>query len=172
VSFSKKIFHDREIIIATKHHKEKVIAPLFESHFNSKCIVPKNIDTDMLGTFSGEVERKENILFTLRAKCLLAFDQEKCDLVIASEGSFGTHPSMFFAKANEEWVMLYDKTNNIEIVGKIITTNTNYNKKKITSLSELESFCNKVFFPSHGLILRSSEGVNSSIIKGLTSKRQ
>ena len=44
---------------------------------------------------------------------------------------FGTHPSMFFAKANEEWVMLYDKTNNIEIVGKIITTNTNYNKKKI-----------------------------------------
>lgn len=51
-------FSQRKLVIATKHHKEKVIAPLIEKVLGVECFVGKNFDTDTLGTFTGEVERK------------------------------------------------------------------------------------------------------------------
>jgi hypothetical protein len=41
--------------LATKHEKEKIVAPLFSS-LGISLQVPQ-IDTDVLGTFSGEIER-------------------------------------------------------------------------------------------------------------------
>ncbi|MDF1673730.1 MAG: hypothetical protein P1U41_09500 [Vicingaceae bacterium] len=170
--FEKQIFHNRKLAIATKHQKEKVITPLFEHHFNSKCIVPKSIDTDVLGTFSGEIERKYSPIETLRKKCQMALKESNCDLAIASEGSFGSHPVIFFSKANEELVMLYDKINNIEIIGRKLTTETNYNSKNISTISELHSFSDDVSFPSHGLIIKPSQNSNDNIVKGITSKKE
>jgi hypothetical protein len=94
---AKKYFEGRQLLIATKHNKERVIAPLFEKALGVTCIVPDNFDTDLLGTFSGEVEREQDPLSTARRKCLLAMQQANCDLAIASEGSFGPHPSLFLS---------------------------------------------------------------------------
>ncbi len=88
----KKLFEGRQFVIGTKHHKEKIIAPLFEEAFGLECLIPENFDTDQLGTFTGEVERKGDPITALRNKCLLAMDLSQCDLGIASEGSFGSHP--------------------------------------------------------------------------------
>jgi hypothetical protein len=45
-------------------------------------------DTDLLGTFSGELQRKDDALTTLRNKCIGASIANNCDLIFASEGSF------------------------------------------------------------------------------------
>jgi hypothetical protein len=82
------MFENRTIVIATMHKKESVIAPLLEDNFNLKCIVPSEFNSDSLGTFSGEIERKEDPISTLRQKCLLALKTSNLDLAIASEGSF------------------------------------------------------------------------------------
>jgi len=94
------MFENRKVVIATKHHKEKFIAPLFENELGVKCFVPYDFDTDVLGTFSGEVDRKDTAFETVKKKCLLAMEQTNCDLGIASEGSFGPHPIVFMASAN------------------------------------------------------------------------
>tara|TARA_B110000116_G_C16594769_1_gene472242 strand:+ start:294 stop:461 length:168 start_codon:yes stop_codon:yes gene_type:complete len=52
------MFKGRPLIIATKHEKEKIIAPLLEDNLGGISFVNPDFDTDMLGTFSGEVERK------------------------------------------------------------------------------------------------------------------
>ena len=52
------MFRERNLFIATKHEKEKVIAPILEKELGVKCFVAENFDTDVLGTFTGEVERK------------------------------------------------------------------------------------------------------------------
>lgn len=93
-----KIFSHRSLLIATKHHKEKVIAPLFENALHVSCFVSDEFDTDSLGTFTGEISREDDALTTVRKKCLLAMEKNNCDLVIASEGSFGAHPSVFLHK--------------------------------------------------------------------------
>ncbi len=116
------MFQDRRILIATNHGKESVISPLLEQELGLKSELVENLLTDSLGTFSGEIERFDDPLTTLRNKCLLGLKVTDCDLVIASEGSFGAHPSLFFVQSNEELVMLLDTKNNLEISTKFIST--------------------------------------------------
>jgi hypothetical protein len=53
-------------------------------------------DTDLLVTFTDEIECKCDPLTTVKNKCLHAMELKSCDLGIASESSFGSHPSIFF----------------------------------------------------------------------------
>jgi hypothetical protein len=164
------MFASRNVLIATKHQKERVMAPILENELGVNCFIADHLDTDSLGTFSGEIERKDHALNTLRNKCILGANVKQSDLVVASEGSFGAHPSIFFAHANQELVMLKDFKNDIEIVAKEISLETNFNGQKIANETDLLAFAEKVNFPSHALILKSND-INFSIIhKGIQSE--
>lgn len=169
---SKQMFKGRSLVIATKHKKEVVIAPPLEAALGVTCFVNKAFDTDELGTFSGEIERKLDPLSTARQKCLLAMEVSQCDLGIASEGSFGAHPSIPFGSADEEILIFIDKKNDLEIVVRELSMDTNFNGKNITNENNLLEFAQLVKFPSHGLILRNSKHDTNSIIKGITTKRE
>ena len=162
------MFHKRKLLIATKHQKEKVIAPILEKELGVCCFIDETFDTDTLGTFSGEVERELDPISTAREKCLRAMKQNGCDLGVASEGSFGPHPSMFFISADDEFLIFIDTKNNIEVVVREISTSTNFNGKYVQSQKELFDFAKQVDFPSHGLILRKSNDENKDIHKGIT----
>ncbi|WP_088324525.1 DUF6671 family protein [Polaribacter tangerinus] len=166
------MFAGRKIVIATKHQKEKVIAPLLTNSLEVLCFVPASFDSDVLGTFSGEVDRKKDALATAKEKCLLAMEQTNTTLGIASEGSFGAHPTLFFAAADEETLVFIDQKNNLEISVKELSTNTNFNAAEVTSEKELREFATLAKFPSHGLILRKSKDHFSNIYKGITSKEK
>ena len=112
------MFKGRKLLIATKHDKEKVIAPILEKELGVTCFVAENFDTDVLGTFTGEVERKDDPITTARNKCLMAMELNNCDLAIASEGSFGPHPAIFFVHADDEMLLFIDKKNDLEIIAR------------------------------------------------------
>jgi len=162
------MFKDRKLIIATKHKKEGVIAPLVEKVLGVSCFVNENFDTDFLGTFTGEIEREFDPITTARQKCLMAMELANCDLGIASEGSFGAHPSIFFVSADDEFLIFIDKKNGLEIIAREVSTATNFNGKEIKNEKELLEFAHLVNFPSHGLILRKAKADNNEIIKGIT----
>jgi hypothetical protein len=166
------MFEGRDLVIATKHSKEKVIAPIFERELGVKCFVAEHLDTDKLGTFTGEVVRKEDPITTARKKCLLAMELTNCDMAIASEGSFGPHPSLFFAHADDEFLLFIDKKNNLEIVMRELSLETNFNGSVITSKSELHEFASRAKFPSHGLIVRKNGTDFINIEKGVTNWRK
>jgi len=162
------MFQNRKLVIATKHKKETVIAPLLEKALGVSCFTTENFDTDILGTFTGEIERGLDPITTVRQKCLMAMELTNCDLGLASEGSFGAHPSMFFIYADDEFLIFIDKKNNLEIVIRELSTATNFNSKEIKTEEELLEFAHSVNFPSHGLILRKVKADNNDIIKGIT----
>jgi uncharacterized protein DUF6671 len=163
-----QFFDGRTIIIATMHDKEKVIAPILEKELGVKCATIPGLNTDLFGTFSGEVERKKSPFQTVRNKALAALELSDETLGIASEGSFGPHPSIFFIPSNEEMVMLIDSTNHIEIVGRHLTSKTNFNHREITSLKDLEEFKIDVGYPAHGIILKiMDKSLNKTIHKDL-----
>lgn len=166
------LFKGRVLAIATMHGKEAVIGPIMEKSLQVNCRLVPGINTDILGTFSGEIERKQAPIDTLRLKCELAFDLTEADLVIANEGSFGQHPHLFFAKANEELVMLKDRQNQLEIVANHLTTDTNFDGREITSESEALEFAKIVLFPSHGLVLKEKQHANTCIEKGIMHQEQ
>lgn len=161
------MFAGRKILIATKHQKELVIAPAFEDALQAMCIVPEAFDTDQFGTFSGEIERKLSPLDTARLKCYAAMKATGYDLAVSSEGSFGPHPSLFFVPADDELLVLIDQRNEIEIVVRELSTETNFNSRQIRSKDELIEFAKLVQFPSHGIILKFEGNTIIPPIKGI-----
>ena len=161
-------FSGRRLLIVTKHQKEEVIAPLLEEAFGVTCFVAKDFDTDSLGTFSGEIARKDDALTTLRKKCWEGMQAEGFDLAVATEGSFGNHPTIFFAPANDELIMLVDQKHNFEIVERVLSMETNFNSSELHSRDELKAFLDKVQFPPHGIILKDAAENWTKIYKGIT----
>lgn len=160
------LFKNRTLFIATKHKKERVLAPLFANKLGVSITVP-SIDTDMFGTFSGEISRKKTAIETLKEKCLSVINAFEADLVLASEGSFGPHPTIGFVPCNEEYLMLIDTKNNFEIVAKEFSVETNFATTLVTTQDELLAFANKVDFPSHRLILKTAITEHQHTIKGI-----
>lgn len=162
------MFENRRLVIATKHKKESVIAPILEKELGVRCFVDETFDTDTLGTFTGEVERPLDPISTAREKCLQAMISNDCELGVASEGSFGPHPSLFFVSADDEFLIFIDKKNKLEIIARELSTETNFNGKEIKTENELIDFALSIGFPAHGLILRKSKDDPSEIHKGIT----
>jgi len=166
------MFQNRQLVIATKHQKERVLAPLLEEALGVTCIVHPALDTDELGTFTGEVERTLDPVAAAREKCKRAMQLTGCDIAVASEGSFGPHPILFFTAADEEFLLLLDARHKIEIVVREISTHTNFNGREVTSEEELMAFAEEAGFPSHALILRHSNTSLEDVHKGITEKQQ
>lgn len=163
------IFKGRRLVIATKHKKESVIAPLLEEHLGVQCFVPEEFDTDLLGTFSGEIERKDGPIATARIKCLQAMEITNCDLGISSEGSFGPHPTIFMAHADDEFLLFIDKKNNLEIIVRELSLDTNFNAATISSFQNLVDLVKNVGFPEHAVILKITDKEVTSVVKGIQS---
>lgn len=161
------MFKGRKLLIATMHGKESAIASLLELYLGVQCITPEQIDTDTLGTFTGEVPRTGTPIEILQNKCKKALVQSDIDLVVASEGSFGPHPSFMMIPANEEWVMLMDLKNELEIVARVLSTSTNFDGRYIDDLEALQDFASAVKFPTHALIFRDRKDGNKEIVKGI-----
>lgn len=166
------MFAGRKLVIATKHKKEKVIGPILEQAFQINWHATAQLDTDQLGTFTGENERIDTALACARQKCLLAIAETGYDLAIASEGSFGPHPAMFFVSADEEIILLLDKKNGIEMVSHVLSTSTNYCGQQISTHDELQDFLTQAQFPSHAVIIRNAQHNFDSIVKGITDTDQ
>lgn len=161
------MFKNRKLVIATKHRKELVIAPVLEKELGVECFADAFFDTDTLGTFTGETERTLDPLEAARQKCRTAMELNRCDLAVASEGSFGPHPSLAFIAADEEILVLIDKAHQLEIVVKLLSLETNFSGKTVESEQELLAFAEASGFPEHALIVRKSKDSVDSIFKGI-----
>jgi hypothetical protein len=164
------MFEGRKLLISTNHGKEKVIGPLMSESFGINFYTTPTLDTDSFGTFSGEIERLDDPFTTAKNKCKKGMDLSGYDLVIASEGSFGPHPTLFFVPADDELLVLIDKKNDLLISAREISTETNFGVKEIHTEEELLDFALKHLFPSHAMILKSNAGRADDIIKGITKK--
>ncbi len=162
------IFKGRKLVIGTMHGKERVIAPVLEKKLGVRCVIVPGLNTDQLGTFTGETERPWDPLTTARKKCQLAMEIADCDLGIASEGSFGPHPHIPFIPVDDEWLFFIDKKHKLELHSREVTTATNFGGRQVHNHSELTDFAQRAGFPSHGLILRTGEGATTGIVKGIT----
>jgi hypothetical protein len=163
-------FENRTLLIATQHGKEKVIAPLMEHAFSLFCITPTDFNSDVFGTFSGEVERIHDPLETARLKGRESARLTGADLVLSSEGSFGPHPQLFFVPFNQELLLLQDFSRNLEIWVSQNSTDTNYAGAEIADKDSLLVFAHSIGFPDHAIILKNQQNAFSACYKGLTTE--
>jgi hypothetical protein len=144
------------------------VRPLFAA-FGVNCS-PTDIDTDEFGTFSGEVERKRSVRETLRSKINAALKVRHSErLFLASEGSFGPHPSIGFLQTDLESLLFFDRVLEIEIYAEYLDVEPNHAERAFAPSDDFRAFLEEIGFPEHGVIVHS-EGKFVNVFKGLHSE--
>lgn len=162
------MFQHKKVVIATKHAKEQVIKPVFEKIIGCNVIVPADYDTDLFGTFTGEIERKLPPNKMVIEKAKIAMDRYGFDYGIASEGSFGPHPLIPFSPLHQELLAFVDRETGLSITVEENTTDTNYAFLELKKGEVIEPYLAQLKFPSHAIIVRALSD-NKVIAKGIDS---
>lgn len=158
---------DRKCVLATMHSKESVIGPLMDEELGITVTVPYNFNTDRFGTFTREIQRSGNQLEAARKKALAAMELAGFDLGIASEGSFGAHPSIPFISSNLEIVVLIDKLHDLEIIGYYRSSTVCVRGQEVKTPEEAKTVARSWGFPEQGVIMRLSEKSKRHIYKDI-----
>jgi hypothetical protein len=161
-------FRDLAVTFATKHQKAKAARESFAAILNNQ-INEIAIDSDLVGTFSGEVERPGSMLDALRAKIALARQASTARFLLVSEGSFSTAGGFGLIAQGIEMLLLYDVLQDVEVIEQYISWNTNYATREVSTSEELQRFLELISFGSHALVLYpSGMSAGSEIVKGIT----
>ncbi|NDD07736.1 MAG: hypothetical protein EB099_04400, partial [Actinobacteria bacterium] len=147
--------------IATKHLKEQIIAPRFAQLEIALQVAP--VDTDLLGTFTGEIERVGTPKEVALRKARLGMQATGLPYGIASEGSIGPDPMVPFLYSDIECLAWVDDLLGIEIVEFHRSMEIVAAHAVIDSGFDLEGFLKKADFPNHGLIVKSKAGITKGI---------
>ena len=156
----------KKIVLTSKHEKLKLIKPAFDQYLECE-LFEENLDTDQLGTFSGEVERAAPPRETAILKARLGMNSTGLKLGIASEGSVGPDPVIPFVNSNIEHLVLVDDEN--EIVISEVYRSFDITVATITTSpgKDISEFLQTADFPNHGLIVRPNTEKKSDCIKGI-----
>lgn len=161
----------KRIALTTKHEKLTLIKPAFDEHVGCE-IFEVNLDTDQLGTFSGEIERIAPTLETAIKKARLGMEETGLRLGIASEGSIGPDPMVPFIHSNIEHLVLVDDELGIVISETYRSFDINAATITVAPDHYLMDFLEKVDFPNHALIVRPDTQNKNNCIKGVTNEEQ
>ena len=159
----------RVAVLSTKHAKLPLIGPPLARAVGLR-VEAVAVDTDTLGTFTGDIPRLGPPLDTAIAKARLGMRAAGQALGIASEGSIGPDPAMpFFGIADRELVVLVDDDAGIVVweahtSWDIVTATTS-----VRPGENLEPFLTQAGFPAHQLIVRPNSGAVHPIYKGIAT---
>lgn len=166
----KSVYDGCGFILPTKHAKSLAVAPpLWEK--TGACVLEHALDTDALGTFSGEVERTGSALDCARRKCLWSLERldGKAEFALSSEGSFGPHPLIPFIACDHEILYFVDRKHGFDLHVSQLSAHTNYRTEAVSSIEELHKLAAEARFPSHALILRPDGRDSCTLLfKGIT----
>lgn len=157
-------------VLTTKHEKGIQIAPAFAKYLNMR-IEELNIDTDQLGTFSGEIERTGTAREVAIKKAELGISISGSPIGIASEGSIGVDPIIPFINSDSELLALVDREHSLTIVESLRSTEIIAHTLKITKETGIENFLAISDFPNHSLIVRSEEKPVFFCVKGINDRQ-
>jgi hypothetical protein len=143
---------------------------VFWEKLESKIEV-REFDTDVFGTFTGEVARTLSAYDTCVLKAKKAAQLYGYELSIANEGSFGAHPAFPFVPSDNEIMVFLDLKNNFVIAEQLTSLKTNYGMLSVTAKTDLTDFLEKVGFPAHAVNLQKNSD-KSILGKGINDIKQ
>ena len=163
------IYQGREAVCATRHRKERIIGPHMAA-LGLRMRVPLDLDTDALGTFSGEVPRLGSPYEVVLRKARLGMVSTGLPLGLANEGSFGPHPAVPFVAGDHEILAFVDDELGIQVAEELFSPETNFAHRVVAGIEDCRDFLRLARFPAHGLIVRPNAGSQPGplLLKGIT----
>lgn len=131
-------------MLATMHGKEAAIAPVLLERLGLALSTAPDLDTDTLGTFTGEIPRTGAMRDAAVAKARLGMAATGLPIGIASEGSYGPHPHVPSTASGIEIMVLVDDT-------------PIYDHAFAATIDKLGPYFDRTDFPDQALIVKPSE---------------
>jgi hypothetical protein len=158
-------YRGERFALLTQHGKERVMAPLFADALDARLALAGGFDTDTLGTFTRDIERRGHQLDAARTKAQKGMELLGLPLGVASEGAFGSD-LLGLGQINVELVVLVDSVRRLEIVGRAQGPG-HHAHGSVSSREALEAFARRAGFPTHGLVVRPDHEADLRLRKGL-----
>jgi len=164
-------YNSRRAVMSTKHDKLRLIAPSLALRVGL-IVDAVTVDTDQLGTFTGDISRAGSPWDTAVAKARLGMHAANRTIGIASEGSIGPHPSAPFINAAVELVVLVDDELGI-VIGEaetgfdIITVSA-----EVAVDDDIDELLERGRFPAHAMTVRPADGPLQPIYKGIRTRQE
>ena len=159
-------YHGRRAVLSTKHHKLALIGPNLQRHVGLVVdAVP--VDTDRLGTFTGDKARSGSAWETAVAKARLGMNAAGVRLGLASEGSIGPPPGVAFVLAARELVVLVDDERGLVVGESAIGYDIITIAADVAPGDDIERLLQRGAFPEHGMIVRPAAGPPAPLHKGI-----
>jgi hypothetical protein len=119
-------YFGKRVALATIHEKDRAFAAPFRRVLGAEVVVARDIDTDKLGTFSGDIPRPGPLDETCLAKAALAVEGADADCALASEGSYGPIGNVPLVPGGVEIVAFVDRKRGVRFVETLVTHRTNW----------------------------------------------
>lgn len=161
-------YQGQQVALLTQHGKERVMAPVLAQHLGLQLVHVQDYDTDLLGTFTRDIDREGSQLDAARRKSELGMDLSGLTLGLASEGAFGPDPFTGFLPWDTEVVVFHDRSRKLEVVG-MAQGSAQSVQRQVNSLADLLAFAAEAGFPSHHLVLRPQDEHHPAVRKGLAT---
>lgn len=168
VTNSQHPYFKKQAVLTTKHQKHQILSPIFEQVLGL-TVIDHEANTDVLGTFSGEVDRTLTPKQAAVQKARMGMAELGLPLGVASEGSVGLDPEMPFAVSNSELLVLVDDERQIEIFQSYRSFDIVTVKQTVLPGQNLEEILNRARFPEHKLIASANKNNNRVFSKGINS---
>ena len=161
-------YANERIGLATMHAKERAIAPPFRRLLGAEIVVAPDLDTDVLGTFSGEVPRPDALVETCALKAELAFNSLDIDCAVANEGSYGPIERVPLVPSGIEIMAFVDRKRGIKIIEVLHTHRTSWRLMRFKAGDPgIPKAVKALGFPRYGVFVVCSSDW-SQPIKGLS----
>lgn len=159
-------YSDPRVALATLHGKADALSPaLAPLGLRVEAVA---VDTDALGTFSGDIERRGTPREVAIAKARLGMAAAGTSLGIATEASFGPDPIIGFLPAHHELIAFVDDQHGHVVVVEATSRDTNWQSITARGLGDAESLLLASGFPEHALLVRPNRfEPGMAIAKGL-----
>ena len=157
----------KRIGLASIHAKELAIGPPFRRLLHADVVVAPQIDTDSLGTFSGEIPRNDELIQTAIVKAEMAFTTLDVECAIASEGSYGPIDRVPLNAGGVEIMAFVDRKRGVRIVETLLTHRTNWRMWRFRPGDPLVPIAAKAMrFPEYGVFVMKNSDYGQPV-KGL-----
>ena len=160
------------VALATQHSKQDVIAPPFLRTLESVVVVPSAIDTDALGTFTGEIPRHGTPTEVCERKARLGLAATGRVLAVASEGSYGPHPAVPFVAVGREVMVFVDTERDLTITETLRDSRHELHRRTLRFPHGRRGIvASSGQIPSHGVIVRPNAPPTDGSSRGRACKR-
>lgn len=166
-------YRGQKAVLATMHGKEIAIAPVLHRRLGLEVATAPGLDTDVLGTFTGEIPRAGTIREAAIAKARLGMQATGLPIGLASEGSYGPHPHVPFIPCGVELVVVVDDTRGIVVDEHLIDDAPAFAHGFVGDGDDVTLLLDRIGFPDHALIVKPAEGNREAlIIKGVRTRSE